>query len=826
MQVEAHRDLILWAVRKYKELQPKASGGQAMESEDVGEAMHGESSSGADGKSMADIEKAEKEDRARLAAERRVQIMAQMANAQKSFMTTNAELFESAAIASAQEKNESAMEWQENASENDSQAVCLGRNRKYRFVEDPVVTCILCSEDAVVNASGPCMVYSAFVQKSKVLAHQNDLAPSPHTSTCGHVMHATCWKEYFNNEVMKENRRPNRNRAQGNFATDKKEFLCPLCRCLSNAVLPISPALSRVGAQHPLQYAVTTDDSSTSISQPTETSHVEEFDKWLASMRKYNDVLQKITDLPELSKATPDILDKFMNLDTINPDILAQSVKRDILSSNLRDYVIEFTKCAELAAPYPFVDELTEPHFVTWMSCAYTIETLEMYLRALNKPLKGQMSIRQTSCLSGLIRVSGLLVTTIDDLTAAKILIHLRSQLSIIFTNSASCFIDWDLFKVFVLFMFTTPAVLLAKIQQCIIPNGTLLEYYLLQMIYAVMVTKIIVLHKYDDENYAGGAPDDAMAGSEGQAMETSFIEPIDSSKPSKHQLVDFYLKYNIQVKDARDAGTELPMVNKSVFEIHQTLMEAIRTESRVFLRSASLLFHFLTDIDMPDELYDADGDTFETMCNYLGISSQIDAYLECDNIRSFMENLASHPEIDELRTTKRKTLETVLVPCTPKVRRLIELPVDYSDLINAVSTFTCPNNERDESSRNPTMCLVCGTTMCSMAYCCQREYENTTVGSCTYHAQVCGAGVGIFLRIRECEILLLGVNKGCFVSPPYLDKYGETDQGLRRGNPLTLCPERYQKLNLLWLNHSLHEDIARSAEAINNVIPTQWIHL
>lgn len=71
-------------MRKYKELQPKAPGEQAMESEDVAaEAMHAESSAGADGKNMADIEKAEKEDRARLAAERRAQIMAQMANAQK-----------------------------------------------------------------------------------------------------------------------------------------------------------------------------------------------------------------------------------------------------------------------------------------------------------------------------------------------------------------------------------------------------------------------------------------------------------------------------------------------------------------------------------------------------------------------------------------------------------------------------------------------------------------------------------------------------------------------------------------------------------------------
>lgn len=42
MQVEAHRDLILWTVRRYKELQPKVAGEQAMESEEIGESMDGE----------------------------------------------------------------------------------------------------------------------------------------------------------------------------------------------------------------------------------------------------------------------------------------------------------------------------------------------------------------------------------------------------------------------------------------------------------------------------------------------------------------------------------------------------------------------------------------------------------------------------------------------------------------------------------------------------------------------------------------------------------------------------------------------------------------
>jgi len=30
--------------------------------------------------------------------------------------------------------------------------------------------------------------------------------------------------------------------------------------------------------------------------------------------------------------------------------------------------------------------------------------------------------------------------------------------------------------------------------------------------------------------------------------------------------------------------------------------------------------------------------------------------------------------------------------------------------------------------------------------------------------------------------VLLIGQTKGCFLPPPYLDDYGETDQGLKYG--------------------------------------------
>lgn len=63
-------------------------------------------------------------------------------------------------------------------------------------------------------------------------------------------------------------------------------------------------------------------------------------------------------------------------------------------------------------------------------------------------------------------------------------------------------------------------------------------------------------------------------------------------------------------------------------------------------------------------------------------------------------------------------------------------------------------------------------------------------------------------------------------MAAPYLDRYGETDQGLRRGYALTLCSERYAKLEKMWLGHQLYEEIARSAESNTSLLSTPWQHL
>uniref|UniRef100_A0A671QU67 E3 ubiquitin-protein ligase n=1 Tax=Sinocyclocheilus anshuiensis TaxID=1608454 RepID=A0A671QU67_9TELE len=154
---------------------------------------------------------------------------------------------------------------------------------------------------------------------------------------------------------------------------------------------------------------------------------------------------------------------------------------------------------------------------------------------------------------------------------------------------------------------------------------------------------------------------------------------------------------------------------------------------------------------------------------------------------------------------------------------RLIDLPEDYSVLLNQASHFKCPNSSDDER-KHPTLCLLCGVMLCAQSPCCQQQLNGEEVGACTAHATICGAGVGMFLRVRECEIILMASKtRGSPYPAPYLDDYGETDPQLGRGNPLHLCPERYRKLLHMWQQHCILEEIARSLELLNVMFPFEW---
>lgn len=811
-RVESQRDFLIWTIKKYKDQQTK-NNSQHDPTDSASSAMAIENND-----TQMETEQAMKERRAKIAAQRREQLLAQMKKAQTSFITSNAEHFKDDVKA-----EDSSMEWQ--SSFEEQRFACIGIDRKIVHNEAETSTCILCSEESSNNRF--CMVYPAFIQKSNVLGHHRrvssneeivnsdiDIKASPYINSCGHEMHLTCWQEYFANEMQKENRRPFRARNPSIFNIDKKQFLCPLCRFLSNSVLPIIPPLSSLN-----------DNKSKNVTD------LLNFDLWYQLMTNYINSLQFIGNERNIfepgSHVKEDMQRNYQECvigflkehcdfeeNTVEPQIT--------LNPDINKFSKEFITAVKKISPSSGDTDDLDLYTFAFQTCSYTVESLEMFMRAIDKPLT-EMSVRYKKCITGLIRLCGYYGRMNFELLKEKespsltlsyysLLICARDLYHTLFgKNPDMSILHWDIFSMMVSLLFITRPVLFPQNTQYLISRGDSLDYTIFNAMFGANLLKILLTVKLDDV-------DQMDMDYEDEECPSNQDQPLTAEEVT---MLSFYEKYNINTKN-----DQVPEADR--YKVKRQLIQALKDESRTFMRCSCILFHFLTEVPLPDGTSQLGGDTFEVLADYLNVNKNIVSYFSNDNMLNFFQQCAQHTAVSTYRNKLRSEQGQDLVPIievNPAVRQLVPLPDDYSDLINSVSLFTCRNNER-EDSRNPTMCLVCGEVLCSQTYCCQKEVNKVAVGACNYHAETCGTGAGIYLRIRDAEILLLGQNTGCFMSAPYLDDYNETDQGLRRGNPLHLCRDSYKKLQQWWLSHSIHEEIARKMESQSHIFQIQWNHL
>lgn len=807
-RVEAHKDLIKWTLNKFNQVMP-----------DERQEMPSSSSSSMDTSTLP--EENEKERRAILAAQRRAKIMAQMTAMQKSFMKENAKLFEETNTELAAKSSEPQNNVMEINEPTDEQPIAIGPNQTTRLKLEKSYVCILCQEEQIVTIDGPTMVLAAFVQQATVLCqHRNsellmniknhdplylnaNLGPAPHTSTCGHVMHSTCWEKYFHNVTIKENRRPYRLRHPASFDIDKQEFLCPLCECLSNTVLPLVPSLSVV-LQPPDKSSVSFDEfvrcSKTVLKNKLKLCHGiykcnNENCSSSSCIFNEKDILGSIPEPDSVNDCDENCSIKAHQVvyspeyEEIDKEMPANY--RSLFPTNYPTFKTSFVDMIQLFSQVTYTRGLSvHPHPsdrrlapMAWKSCAYTIHTIEIILRESNKALLGNLSSRHRDCLESLVRIVAVLGGSLKNNVIGCHAIRLLSIL-LDHENDGPSILQWDSLGVLISLTLSMPS-LFARKSSAPVALGGALDGHILRLVFVSHVTKILL--SVDVEEFQ-------------DSMDTDGSDADD----------DTVLQI-LEIMNKRKDGVRS-------FNVWKHVMDACLP----FLRCCVLFYHYLTDVPAPQSLLEIGGDTFANMCAYLDLPVTAKDLFASDEIKSIITTWCQHEEVElYLKPTP------ILVVKEPlQINRLVELPSDYSELINTVSSFTCPNSDH-EDSRNPTMCLVCGEILCSQSYCCQIEVNNTHLGACNFHASKCGAGIGIFLRVRECEVLFLASpHRGCFVTPPYLDDYGETDQGLRRGNPLHLCEERYKKLQTQWLTHSIYEEIARAIESSNNIMATQWNHL
>ncbi|KAK7430780.1 E3 ubiquitin-protein ligase ubr1 [Neonectria magnoliae] len=158
-----------------------------------------------------------------------------------------------------------------------------------------------------------------------------------------------------------------------------------------------------------------------------------------------------------------------------------------------------------------------------------------------------------------------------------------------------------------------------------------------------------------------------------------------------------------------------------------------------------------------------------------------------------------------------------------PGIFELVGLPKNYDTLIEEATKRKCPTTGKELT--DPVICLFCGDLFCSQATCCQKTntspdgIEYTKIGGAQQHMRKCQRNIGAFLNVRKCSVVYLFRLSGSFAPAPYIDKYGETDPQLRHGRQLFLNQKRYDSMiRSTVLSHGVPSVISRKLEAeINN---------
>ncbi|XP_051504014.1 E3 ubiquitin-protein ligase UBR2 isoform X2 [Myxocyprinus asiaticus] len=771
--LEVHKEMIRWILKTVSNIKTTR--------ECTASAPPTDSSGHSQEETVRDKDKAERKRKAEMARLRREKIMAQMSEMQRHFINENKELFQQS-LEELDASPSSSLEHSPSCC--DSVLVCVGPRRWRAGGSDrrQMVTCILCQEEQEIRSDGRAMVLAAFVQRSTVMSKNRkrpphnpdkydplfmhpDLSFGTHTGSCGHIMHSHCWQRYFEAVQAKEQRRQQRLRVHTSYDVENGEFLCPLCECLSNTVIPLLPLTKNNCSVQP------------DLSQWLNITSLQM--KALHSAHRKTNNAEGVDDTGDAEDCPSPYGFK---LDHTPKNPYSSTIKEMLTTFGTTMYKVGLKV-------HPNEQDPRVP-IMCWGSCGYTIQSIERLLVDEEKPLFGSLPCRQDDCLSSLTRFGAACWNVSSHTTVQSHFIRLFAALvPDSRVENIPCILDIDMFHLLVSLVLSHPAVL------CLDSSGLSADAAQLHFLHLVTVAHLV------------------------QILLTSKPEEVrmeqESGGAEREEEESVCMLFN----------TLRTHLGRGLHEVSSGwhLWRCVKTGILPYLRAAALFFHYLNGAPSPPELHALSAGEWEALCGYLCLPSNLLQlyYKNQELLEPLLQRWCSHPGVLQGLQTS-----AALIRFPRESNHLIELPEDYSALINQASSFTCPKSGGDKS-RAPTLCLVCGAMLCSQSYCCQTELEGEDVGACTAHTFACGAGVGIFLRVRECQVLFLsGKTKGCFYAPPYLDDYGETDQGLRRGNPLHLCQERYRKIQKLWRQHSITEEIGHAQEANQTLVGIDWQHL
>ncbi|KAK1149151.1 E3 ubiquitin-protein ligase ubr1 [Aspergillus melleus] len=715
-------------------------------------------------------------------------------------------------------------------------------------------------------------VISEKVGLSKGFNAKNTLR-GPVTTGCGHIMHYSCFEVYYTATQRRHTQQIARNHPE---CLQLKEFVCPLCKALGNAFLPITWKGKEESYPGPLSTTSSFDEF-----MATEVKAI------FAQPRNYNLLMDNGGGNASTSQHQPyqDMFVDYLSKALVPP----LATKVDQLMNSSLPSTTPYIPPARMPMPgiFPAQDEVPTPsplQHVSSPSDSPMSELLQIYKRLkktlrLNHIYSTFSHSPETINTDDLVHTDSLFQTFGFSIAAAEIsqrgvesepgatlldkipqltLTHLRvlAETALSYaavgclhdrTNPHSRSIDefqeMHRHKICQLFvghpslqgtalvddvreieplLGMDTFVFLAESSLSLLPVLDMDVRHLIQMCYVAEIVKVVVTYAL----WPLGLKEELASNGEAHyLLDTELSDERYEATRHFFNSVVSELKSN---SVGRAEGSSFPAESGYVKDGEDSvtpgvvigLRRLISTYALTFLRKAVILLHVQHGVEFPSTGFaDVGASELDRLTKMLQLPTLDDIFTGMSPARA-----SSRPfdgvisgwifHWNASRSGIRIGDHKLWPSLThPAIYELVGLPKYFDSLIEEANRRRCPKSKKELT--DPSICLFCGDIFCSQAVCCM---ENK-LGGCNQHLQKCGKNIGLFINIRKCTVLYLHNQNGSWHYAPYLDRHGEVDPGLRRNRQLILNQKRYDRLlRDVWLSHGVPATISRKLEAdINN---------
>lgn len=608
---------------------------------------------------------------------------------------------------------------------------------------------------------------------------QGSTKSGPMATGCGHIMHYACFEVYLQATHRRHQTQIARNHPE---EVEMKEFLCPLCKALGNAFLPIIWKGKTINYPGVLQPEDSFDEFlqnsfglrvSKSGKEPAgdHASKSQRLEKLFLDYGHQEMVSSITSKLQELTKPgvsfeapqtstrqavlnqLPMILNGGADDGYISSSLLAR-MTGEVSSSQLSPQMLELVKIYQRLRDTMQVntassqfgygkaqDELTSTDTLA-QTLGHSISAAEIAQRGIESDSGSTLLDKISSQTITHLRV---LSETISSYIAVGALRNCgknatnkefqdtqTQQLHQLFVGHPEVVAIEELWgnnidtnksgqlRITTPLLIGDPFVCLSECTACLIPALHLDVHHIMRLCYLAEIIKVIMVFLVPEESGVGSATFEALQ---------NIVEPGSRAIESLPQLVQHVIRMvtgpygPLKLRTMARYG-ELPSA------IYPALHQLIEVYSLVFLRKCAILMHVRYGIEFPSTSAGHDESELSRLIRTLGLPSPNDLISETFAESTVTQKIIAGWVVHWAKVhDDRRPHKFQIQLSHPAIFELVGLPKNFDSLQDESMKRRCPNTGKDLT--DPVVCLFCGEIFCSQGVCCKSE---TDKGGCWQH--------------------------------------------------------------------------------------------